>query len=57
MVNTLRSDGLKGRIGKDSKPNWRLLKDLNPHYASMHPKAVTDHLIDVIKRKPRTCKA
>lgn len=47
--HTCPSDGLKGCIGKDSKPNRRLLKELSPHYASMHPKAVTDYLVDIIK--------
>ncbi len=47
--HTCRSDGLKGCTGKDSNPNRRLLKELSPHYASMHPKAVTNYPVDIIK--------
>lgn len=54
----------KGCIGKDSKPNRGLLKELAP---PSHPitmplciqKAVTDHLVDILKQytEPRTYKA
>lgn len=42
----------KGCIGKDSRSNGSLLKELAfLHHASMHPKALTGYLVDIINNK------
>lgn len=51
MVATLAVMAKKVALAKAPKPDGNLLKALL-HYASMHPKAVTDYFVDMKQSEP-----